>query len=113
MRCRDSRAGDQPGSKISDHAGLLDGANRLGMSEAWDDPTVDDGKDRPVGFHRGVGGLVEDASYLPIASGVGTRWLFTTALSYYRDRHPSTRRDASMRGRSTTNVPDESIAKRS
>src|SRR5688572_16302245 len=42
-----------------------DGPNRLGMSEAWDDLTVDDGKDRPLGFHRGVSGLVEDASHLP------------------------------------------------
>jgi len=25
-----------------------DGANCLGMAEAWDDPTVDDGKDRPL-----------------------------------------------------------------
>ena len=31
------------------------------MSEARDDPAVDDGKDRPLGFHRGVGGLIEDA----------------------------------------------------
>ena len=46
-----------------------DGPNRLSMSEAWDDPTVDDGKDHPLGFHRGVGGLVEDASHLPIAFG--------------------------------------------
>ena len=30
---------------------------RLGMSEAWDDPTVDDGKDCPLGFHRSVGGF--------------------------------------------------------
>jgi hypothetical protein len=51
-----------------------DGADRLGMSEARDDPAVDDGKDRPLGFHRGVGGLIEDAPHiwrLPL----GQRWL--------------------------------------
>lgn len=48
---------------------VADGPNRLGMSEAWDDPTVDDGKNRPLGLHRGVGGLVEDTSHLPVAFG--------------------------------------------
>jgi hypothetical protein len=48
---------------VDTHAAAFD----HGMSEAWGDPTIDDGRDRPVGFHRCVRSLVEDASHLPIA----------------------------------------------
>ena len=48
-----------------------DGADRLGVAEARDQATVHDVEDRPFRLHRGVGGLVEDASHLPIAFGVG------------------------------------------
>jgi hypothetical protein len=48
---------------------VRDGANRLGMAEARDDPTVHDREDRPLGLHRGIGGLIEDARHLAIAFG--------------------------------------------
>jgi hypothetical protein len=46
-----------------------DGADRLGMSEAWDDSAIHDGEDRSLGLHRGIGGLIEDAAHLAIAFG--------------------------------------------
>ena len=66
-----------------------DGANCLGMSKAWDDPTVDDGKDRPLGLHRGVGGLVEDTSHLPVALGAAMVVVHAgTLLVTGADAHP-------------------------
>ena len=46
-----------------------DGADGLGMAEAWDDPTVHDGEDRPLGLHGRISGLIEDAPHLAIAFG--------------------------------------------
>jgi hypothetical protein len=48
---------------------VVDRAGCLGMSEAWDDPTVHDGKDRPLGLYRPLGRLIEDAPHLAIAFG--------------------------------------------
>jgi hypothetical protein len=45
------------------------GVDRLGVAEARDQATVHDVEDRPFRLHRGIGGLVEDASHLPIAFG--------------------------------------------
>ncbi len=43
-----------------------EGADRLGMAEARDQPAVHDVDDGPFRLHRGIGGLVEDASHLSI-----------------------------------------------
>jgi hypothetical protein len=43
---------------------VRDGADRLRMSEAWDDSPIHDGEDRALRLHRGVGGLIQDASHL-------------------------------------------------
>ena len=57
-----------------------DGANRLGMPEARDDPTIHDGKDRPFGLHGGVGGLIEDAPHLAVAFGAAVAVVHTRTL---------------------------------
>jgi hypothetical protein len=44
-----------------------DGAVRLGMTEARDEPTVHDREDGSLGLHRGIGGLIEDAPHLAVA----------------------------------------------
>jgi hypothetical protein len=44
-----------------------DGANGLRMAETRDEPPIHDGEDRALGFHSGIGGLIEDASHLAIA----------------------------------------------
>ena len=46
-----------------------DGADGLGMAEPRDEPAIHDGEDRTLGLHRGIGGLVQDASHLAISFG--------------------------------------------
>ena len=41
--------------------------NRLGVSEADDEPAIHELKDTAFGLHRGVRGLIEEATHLPIA----------------------------------------------
>ena len=66
-----------------------DRTDRLGMSQARDDAAVHDGKDRPLGFHRGVGGLIQDASHLSIASGAAVTVVDAGTLLIARARaHP-------------------------
>src|SRR5262249_13756280 len=48
---------------------VSNGADRLGMSEARDDTAIHHGKDRPLGLHGGVRGLIEDATHLAVAFG--------------------------------------------
>src|SRR4029077_18878377 len=52
---------DQPTEPVGNSA------DRLSMAEARAQPAVHDVEDRPLRLHRGIGGLVEDASHLPIA----------------------------------------------
>jgi len=58
--------------QFSRHKTVCDRADGLGMPETWNDPTVDDGEDRPLGLH-GIGGLIKDAPHLAIA--FEQRWL--------------------------------------
>ena len=42
---------------------VSDGADRLGMAEARDQPAVHDVEDRPFGLHRGIGGFSNRAPF--------------------------------------------------
>jgi len=48
---------------------MSDGADGLSVSEARDEPTIHDGEDGALRLHRGVGGLIQDASHLSISFG--------------------------------------------
>jgi hypothetical protein len=54
---------------------LGDGADRLGVAESGNEPAIHDGEDRPLGFHRSLGGLIEDPPHLALCLGLGS-WIY-------------------------------------
>jgi hypothetical protein len=57
-----------------------DGSDRLSVSKTRDEPAIHDGEDRPLRFHGGVGGLIQDASHLAIALGAAVTVVHAGAL---------------------------------
>src|SRR4051794_40905394 len=46
-----------------------DSSDGLSVPKARDEPTIHNGEDGALRLHRGVGGLIQDASHLPVAFG--------------------------------------------
>ena len=66
-----------------------DGTDGLRVSEARDEPAIHDGEDRALRLHRGVGGLIQDASHLSIAFGAAVTVVHAGTLLIARARaHP-------------------------
>lgn len=57
-----------------------DGADRLSVAEARDEPAIDDREDAALGLHRRVGRLVQDASHLPVTFGTAVAVVDTRTL---------------------------------
>ena len=66
-----------------------DGSDGLSVSKARDEPAIHDGEDGALRFHRGVGGLSQDASHLSIAFGAAVTVVDAGTLLIARARaHP-------------------------
>ena len=61
-----------------------DGTDGLGVSEARNESTVDDGEDRALSLHGGVRGLIEDATHLAVAFGAAVTVVHTRDLRALR-----------------------------
>src|SRR5206468_4389787 len=68
---------------------VSDGADRLGVAEARDEPAIHDREDGALGLHRGVGRLIQDAPHLSVAFGTAvTVVLARTLLGAGARTHP-------------------------
>jgi hypothetical protein len=66
-----------------------DGPDGLSVSKARDEPAIHDGEDGALRLHRGVGGLIQDASHLSISFGAAVAVVHACTLFMARARaHP-------------------------